>query len=134
MTKTNKASLNIPSFFGRCIHFLKLRFTRHEAWSLNAARQAPLFAMFPVFILILVWVFVPMIPLGIIILYLLYFSLFSDVFGAIFLVAFGLFLFVIVMPWFFRWYFICVGLMIRRTRMAQKKEAEILARLERLQG
>lgn len=30
-------------------------------------------------------------------------------------------------PWFFRWYFIAVGLMFGRTTMADRKEAELIA-------
>jgi hypothetical protein len=34
-------------------------------------------------------------------------------------------------PWFFRWYFIAVGLMFGRRAMADQKEAELMAAINR---
>ena len=40
---------------------------------------------------------------------------------------FGFAALIFVAPWFFRWYFIAVGLMFGRTAMADRKEAELIA-------
>ena len=77
------------------------------------------------------WVILPMIPIGA-------FSVFlfekMGIFGAVLNLFLGLGLLVIIAPWFFRWYFVCAGLMFGRTEMAQSKQNEVSDRLERLVG
>lgn len=112
------------------IHAIKIRFTLHEAWALKTARDHPLFAPFAMGSLG-VWVFIPMIPIGILTIYLLQTA---GTFGAVANLVLGIGGLAIIAPWFFRWGLICAGLMLGRPKMAQKKEVEISARLERLQG
>lgn len=40
---------------------------------------------------------------------------------------------ILATPWFFRWYFIAVGLMFGRTAMADRKEAELVAAISAAQ-
>ncbi len=108
----------------------KLQFTRHEAWALKAARKAPLFALFAVATLC-VWLVLPMFLLGILLFILLEKA---GILGAIICMVLGIVCLAIIAPWFFRWYFICAGLMIGRTRMADIKEEDISARFDRLSG
>lgn len=107
---------------------IKLQFTQHEAWVLKAARRLPLFAPFAVGTLG-IWFLVPMIPIGILSVMLLEKT---GTFGAIFNFLLGIGGLACVAPWLFRWYFICVGLMVGRTAMAQSKQNEVSDRLERL--
>lgn len=125
--------LNAPenhekSHFSNLLHRIKLLFTRHEAWALKAARRVPLFALFA-FATLWVWFFLPMIPIGI----LAFVTLEkAGVLGAIVNMVLGIGGLAIIAPWFFRWYFICAGLMFGRTEMAQSKEDDVSDRLERL--
>ncbi|WP_299506631.1 hypothetical protein [uncultured Roseobacter sp.] len=118
------------SHFERFFHWIKLQFTRHEAWTLKAARRVPLFALFA-FGTLWVWLFLPMIPFGILSVFLLEKA---GVLGAIVNMVLGIGALAIIAPWFFRWYFICAGLMLGRTKMAQSKEDDVSDRLERLMG
>ncbi len=118
------------SRFEKFYHWIKLQFTRHEAWTLKAARRVPLLALFA-FGTLWVWFFLPMIPFGILALVLLEKA---GIFGAILNMVLGIGALAIVAPWFFRWYFICAGLMIGRPKMAQLKEDDVSDRLERLMG
>lgn len=72
-----------------------------------------------------------MIPLGTLSLFLLFNT---GLFGAVFNMVLGLGFLALVAPWFFRWYFICLGLFFGSTQMAQSKEKELLGRLEQLVG
>ena len=47
--------------------------------------------------------------------------------------AYGLVMTILATPWFFRWYFIAVGLMFGRTAMADRKEAELVAAISAAQ-
>ncbi|WP_298938411.1 hypothetical protein [uncultured Ruegeria sp.] len=118
------------SRFERFFNLINLRFTRHEAWTLKAARRVPLLALFA-FGTLWVWFFLPMIPFGILVVVLLEKA---GIFGAILSMVLGIGALAIIAPWFFRWYFICAGLMIGRTNMAQLKEDDVSDRLERLMG
>lgn len=118
------------SHFEKLSHWIKLRFARHEAWALKAARRVPLLALFA-FGTLCPWFFLPMIPIGILSVVLLEKT---GVFGAIVNSMLGIGALAIITPWFFRWYFICAALMFGRTKMAQSKEKEISDRLERLIG
>ncbi|MFV1600449.1 MULTISPECIES: hypothetical protein [unclassified Phaeobacter] len=106
----------------------KLRFVRHEAWVLKVARRVPLLAIFA-FGTLWIWFFLPMIPVGILSVLLLEKT---GIFGAIVNMVLGIGVLVLFAPWFFRWYFICAGLMWGRTRMAQSKEDEVSDRIMRL--
>ena len=44
--------------------------------------------------------------------------------------VFALFALCVAAPWFFRWYFIAAGLMLGRSAMADRKEAELVAAIE----
>jgi len=70
-----------------------------------------------------------MIPIGL-------FSVFllenAGILGAVINMVLGIGGLIILAPWFFRWYFICAGLMFGRTKMAQTKEDEINNRLLQL--
>lgn len=72
-----------------------------------------------------------MIPIGILSVVLLKNT---GIFGAVFNMVLGLGGLAILAPWFFRWYFVCAGLMFGRTDLAQSKEKEVSDRLERLVG
>ncbi len=118
------------SRFERLSHWIKLQFTRHEIWALKASRKVPLFALFA-FGTLWLWFFLPMIPIGIMSVVLLENT---GIYGAVFNMVLGLGGLAIIAPWFFRWYFICAGLMFGRTKMAQSKENEVSDRLTRLVG
>ena len=114
--------------FSHLLRSLQLRFTRHEMWALKASRKVPIFSLFA-FGTLWIWFFVPMIPIGI-------FSVFllenAGVLGAVINMVIGIGGLALIAPWFFRWYFVCAGLMFGRKKMAQKKEDDISARLTRL--
>lgn len=117
-----------PPIRKRLSNWIELRFARHEAWTLKAARRVPLFGLFA-FMTLWVWFFLPMTPIGILSVFLLEKT---GILGAIVNMVVGIGGVAVVAPWFFRWYFICAGLMIGRTKMAQSKENEISGRLKRL--
>ena len=114
----------------RLSYWISLRFVRHEAWTLKAARRAPIFSLFAVMTLS-VWFFVPMIPIGILYVFLLEKA---GIWGAIVNMVLGIGGLATIIPWLFRWYFICAGLMIGCTKLAQSKANEISGRLKRLSG
>jgi len=118
------------SRFERLFQWIKLKFTRHEIWALKAARLVPLFGLFA-FSTLWLWFFLPMIPISILSAVLLWKT---GIFGAVLSMVIGLGGLAILVPWFFRWYFICAGLMFGRTKMAQSKDSELSNRLERLIG
>ena len=128
MIELNLAEKHEASRFERLSQWVQLQFTRHEAWALKAARRVPLFALFA-FGTLCLWFFLPMIPIGTLLVLLLEKT---GIFGAIIKMALGIGSLAIIAPWFFRWYFICAGLMFGRTKMAQSKENEVADRLERL--
>ncbi|WP_233493518.1 hypothetical protein [Ruegeria atlantica] len=72
-----------------------------------------------------------MIPIGIFCVWLLENA---GVIGAIASTVLGVGGLAIVAPWFFRWYFICLGLIFGRKRMALLKEDQVSSRLKCLQG
>ena len=118
------------SHLNRLSHRIELRFARHEAWTLKTARRVPLFALFA-FMTLWVWLFVPMIPIGILSVFLLEKA---GIFGAVVNIVLGIGGLAIIAPWFFRWYFICAGLMLGRTKKAESKEDDVLGRRKRLTG
>ncbi|MDF9303489.1 hypothetical protein P5P81_13630 [Tritonibacter mobilis] len=113
----------------RVSRWVKLNFNRHEIWAVKAAQKVPLFALFA-FGTLWIWFFLPMIPIGILSVVLLENTGFL---GAVFSLVLGLGGLAIVSPWFFRWYFICAGLMFGRTQMAKSKENEVSNRLKLLE-
>lgn len=70
-----------------------------------------------------------MIPVGILFVLLLEKT---DIFGAIVNMVLGIGVLVLFAPWCFRWYFICAGLMLGRTRVAHSKKDEVSDRILRL--
>lgn len=76
-----------------------------------------------------VWYILPATPISFLLLPLLENG---GIFGAISVMMIGLAVLLVLATWAFRWYFICVGLMFGRTKMAQAKEDEILRRLKSL--
>lgn len=108
--------------------WIHLKFTRHEAWAIKSARRVPLLAIFAVVTLWL-WVLLPMIPISILSVYLLQEMRALWAILSMFLGPVGL---VVMFLWLARWYIICLGLMFGRNKMAQAKEKEVAARLERL--
>lgn len=74
------------SRFERLSHWIKLKFTRHEIWALNAARRVSLFAIFA-FGTLWLWFILPMIPIGILSVVLLENT---GVFGAVLNMVLGL--------------------------------------------
>lgn len=116
------------SHFERLSRSIKLLFTRHEAWTLKTARKVPLLSLF-LFGTLWIWGILPMIPIGILAVVLFEKAGTVGVFVNM-LLAIGAM--AIIIPWYFRWYFICASLMIGRTRLAQSKEDEILERFKRL--
>lgn len=99
-------------------------------WALKVARKIPIFSLFA-FGTLWVWLFVPMIPIGIISIYLLENA---GILGAIVNMVVGIGGLALIAPWFFRWYFVCAGLMFGRKKMFQAKEDETSARLKRLKA
>ncbi len=108
--------------------WIHLKFTRHEAWAIKSARRVPLLALFA-FGTLWLWVLLPMIPISILSVYLLQEMRALWAILSMFLGSVGV---VVMFLWLARWNFICVGLMFGRTKMAQAKEKEVAARLERL--
>ncbi|RBW53025.1 hypothetical protein [Ruegeria sp. A3M17] len=130
MTEIDETALHCSTLVGRMAHSLKLRFTRNEAWALKVAKKVPVMGFFT-FGTLWVWFFLPMIPVGIFCVWLLENA---GVIGAIASTVLGVGGLAIVAPWFFRWYFICVGLIFGRKRMALSKEDQVSSRLKCLQG
>ena len=110
------------------MHSLKLSFTRHEVWALKASRKVPIFSLFA-FGTLWVWCLIPMIPIGMLSIFLMEKT---GIFGAIVNMVLGIGGLAFIAPWFFRWYFVCASLMFGRTKTAQAKEDNISARLNRL--
>ena len=130
MTELNTSEKHGASIFQRLALWLALRFSRHEARALKAARRAPFFAIFAPWKLLLVWLFLPGILIGLLGALLI---LEGGKIGAGVALFIGMGLVILIAPWFFRWYFICVGLRFGRTGMAQSKENEISERITRLE-
>jgi hypothetical protein len=102
------------------------RFTKHELWALTLAERWPFFALFFAATL---WVWaLPLVPvLAFFVLGTLRWPLVTFVPGLVL----GMALCFFVAPWFFRWYFVSVGLMFGRTGMARRKSQSLLQRLEK---
>ncbi|WP_138466407.1 hypothetical protein [Poseidonocella sp. HB161398] len=114
---------------GRCAHWVMMRFARHEAWAIRTAMKAPLFSTH-VSATLWIWTF-PVIPASLPLVLLSGHALIpAAILG---MVASILFL-AAAAPWFFRWGFICMGLMAGRRELAQKKQKAVLARLDRLRA
>ena len=104
--------------------WVKEWFARHELWALGMAERWHVLAMFFAATL-WIWI-VPFVPL------LTIFTLLMNeapISMALPNLVLGLGLLFFVTPWFFRWYFICVGLMFGKTGMATAKRKQINQRL-----
>ncbi|CTQ55025.1 hypothetical protein LP7551_03565 [Roseibium album] len=97
---------------------------------LRNTEKFPILSLF-VFGTLWIWFFLPALLFGIPLTLLLE-NL--GIFGKAiqFVLGFGGMVFLV--PWFFRWYFICLGLMFGGGTLAQAKEKEISSRLQRLQS
>ena len=104
--------------------WISVGFTRHELWALKSAERMPLFALFFAATL---WIWsLPFLPL------LVFYTVLTVrwptlIFVPSLVLAMAFFFF--VAPWFFRWYFLSVGLMFGRTSMAAKKCHQLERRL-----
>ncbi|WP_208989361.1 hypothetical protein [Pseudovibrio sp. POLY-S9] len=75
------------------------------------------------------WIFPPLLSFGVLIGYLVQNY---SVLGSVINLIIGLPVLILLAYWVFRWYFICLGLMFGRRNMAEKKRAEVSARIEKL--
>ncbi|WP_052245425.1 hypothetical protein [Halocynthiibacter namhaensis] len=110
---------------------VKIAFRRHEYWVIRTAQKIPFLAIF-IFATLTIWI-IPLLPLIVLIsLPMAVESLWIGIPWAIlmlFLAMAGMFF---VAPWYFRWCFICFGLMRGRTEIAENKENELKETLMRL--
>ena len=130
MIEVNANENREPTRFGRLSHWVRLKFTLHEIWVLKAARRVPIFALFA-FATLWPWVILPVISISILsVVFIENTGVLGDVLNTVLGVGSLLF----IAPWYFRWYFVCVGLMCGGGQMALSKENEVLDRLERLES
>ncbi|MEM9716284.1 MAG: hypothetical protein AAF826_07185 [Pseudomonadota bacterium] len=107
---------------------IKIRFTKHEMWALTWAERLPFFALFFATSL-WVWMFLPVLLISPALIFLI--ENWPMLYAVISLFL-CLPLLIYMAPWFFRWYFICVGLMFGRGKMASSKRMELVERLKLL--
>jgi hypothetical protein len=104
-------------------NWVKERFAHHELWALDMAERLPFFA---IFFAASLWVWaIPCLPVLIILTFLSIKWPLLNLLTALPSIA----LLLLVAPWFFRWYFISVSLMLGKTGMAAEKRKQILGRL-----
>ena len=108
---------------------LALRFLRHEAWAITAAIRFPFFS---IFIHATLWVWV--LPATLLLVSGIFAMEFGGLLGLLFATTLACALLAITFPWFLRWYFVCVGLMFKRPKMAHQKASDIATRLAILEG
>ncbi|KZK97167.1 hypothetical protein [Pseudovibrio sp. Ad26] len=114
--------------FQTLLHWIKLKFSRHELWAINFGLGLPFLSLFGV-VSLWVWLFIPMIPIGVFLALLMKnFPLVGSLLNLLIAVPVML----VFAYWFFRWYFICLTLMFGRRKMAEKKKEEVVARIEKL--
>jgi hypothetical protein len=104
--------------------WIAIRFTCHELWALRLSEQFPFFSIFLAGTLWL-WAlpFLPLLALGGV-------SMVKwPIMASVFTLVLGLMFLFFVAPWFFRWYFISVSLMMGYTNMATKKREQLEHRL-----
>ena len=103
---------------------VKERFALHELWVLDQSESFPFFA--PIFVFTF-WIWsLPLLPI------LIFYSFLVVTFPLLtFLpsIVLGMALAFFVAPWFFRWFFISVGLRFGKNGMASEKRKEIERRL-----
>jgi hypothetical protein len=110
---------------------ITLRRHRSELRALQAARTLPTLAIFPIFLTVGGW-YVLLAGIPSLVLFLLQQLLngLHPLLGvAMFVVnsVIAFFALCFIAPWFFRWYFIAASMMLGRTAMAYRKEAELIA-------
>ncbi|KZK80946.1 hypothetical protein PsW64_02627 [Pseudovibrio sp. W64] len=110
------------------IHWIRLKFAQHELWAINFALLRPQLSLFGAASL-WAWIFPPLLSFGVLIGYLMQNY---AVLGSVINLIIGLPALILLAYWVFRWYFICLGLMFGRRNMAEKKRAEVSARIEKL--
>ncbi len=116
------------SFLKPLIFRIRIRFLHHEAWALRTAKRHPLLAIYA-FITLWIWLIAAGLPFSLSVLVLMEFGGRLGTAISIFPAAAGL---ILITPWFFRWYFICAGVMFGSVTLAKRKEIELSQRLERL--
>jgi len=104
------------------------KFLRHEIWALRWSNKLPIFALFFTATL-WIWGLLPALLLAPAFVVLL--EKMPLVFA---LVGFpiGLAALFFLAPWFFRWYFVAVGLMFGSQRLADRKQLDVEKRLQEL--
>ncbi|EEA93643.1 hypothetical protein [Pseudovibrio sp. JE062] len=108
--------------------WVALKFTQHELWAINFALLRPQLSLFGAASL-WVWIFPPLLSLGLLLGYMM--ENFPAA-GSVVNLVIGLPGLLILAYWVFRWYFICLTLMFGRRTMAEKKRAEVNARIQKL--
>ncbi len=116
------------------------RFLRHELWAIQTARRIGILSIF-IHATLWIWAFLPTI-VAVILIALAYESApqFWDAFhipGVRIVVSIlglivGTTAMIVIAPWYFGWYFICVGLMFGKGKMAAAKQERVLAALDRI--
>ncbi|MGJ8594697.1 hypothetical protein [Sulfitobacter sp.] len=107
---------------------IALAFTRHEAWAIRTAMRFPFFA---IFIHATLWGWVLLITPALVV------GAYAQrlgIVGLLLIVPLGLGILALIFPWSLRWYFVCVGLMFGRPRMAQVKAAAVAQSLAGLEA
>ncbi|WP_346896775.1 hypothetical protein [uncultured Roseibium sp.] len=116
------------SFLKSLIFRIRIRFLHHEAWALRTAKRYPVLAIYA-FMTLWIWFIAAGLPFGLSALVLMEFGGRLGAAMSIFPAAAGL---ILILPWLFRWYLICAGLMFGKGTLAKRKEIELSQRLERL--
>lgn len=98
-------------------------FARHELWAVETAMRFPFFALF-IHATLWVWGL-----LAVPVLIVLLLVLGGSVIGAAIMTAITLPFLLAFFLWFSRWYFLCVGLVCGRRRMAENKLRQVRLRL-----
>ena len=110
------------------IHWIRLKFAQHELWAINFALLRPQLSLFGAASL-WAWIFPPLLSLGALLGYMM--EHFAAV-GSVLNLLIGFPALLALAYWVFRWYFICLTLMLGRRNMAEKKKAELTARMKKL--
>lgn len=99
---------------------VKSHFARHELWALNMAERMPFLA---IFFAASLWIrAIPCVPVLVAYGFLmLKWPILTSVPSLVLGLAFCFF----VAPWFFRWYFLALGLMLGKTGMAATKRKQL---------
>jgi hypothetical protein len=108
---------------------IALAFLRHKACAIKTAMRVPFFAIF-IHATLWLWVLLLMPAL----LLVTYAMLYGGILGVLVASIFALALLAVAAPWLFRWYFVCVGLMLGRQSMAQPKATDVAQSLANIEA